>query len=192
MNLTEYYALLFDSCDKKLSTIIDQEIIDTPYDIFQRCAPIDSNARIGLRESSFQTKNVAKLGDYIENAIDWPLCSARFAKLIYSLCPDAVELIDAPRIYDSSGRVELGAKVINILVSHPCLDIEKSTIVRRPNGQIRSVYEKFLRPNHGIPEGTHIFRPTEWPPAILISGQMAKWLCEAKVTGITYEPIGLS
>jgi len=189
MSNNHFYKLLFNTQEKKLSTIIDQEITRVPYDIFRRCSKIELSTAKSISTSTLKTKDVEKMGDYIENSIDWPICSTKMANILISLCTDAIEIIDAPKIIDLKGKEHHDAKAFNVLPSPKCIDLDRSNVVYSADGKIRGIYDIAISANHEIDPDTHIFRPREWPSTIIISKQLAQAFTAAKLSGLAYEPI---
>jgi hypothetical protein len=188
---TEFYELLFNTNDKKLSTIIDQDIVETPYDLFRRCEPLEQIFKDGLRASTMTTSNASRLGDYVENSIDWPLCSPRFATLLRELGPDVLEIVDGPNLVCLGGSEARATEVFNLLQCPPCIDLKKSNVAYASDGRIRGVYEIVISRHHAIPENLHIFRPKEWLAAILVSRALAQRLTKQKITGVAFAPVTL-
>jgi hypothetical protein len=183
----ELYILLFDTADRSLSTVIDQDI-HAPYDVLRRCAPLDQSLRDAIRSSTMTTKDLAKLGDYIENAIDWPICSTSFASVLQIICKDSVEIVAGPKLVNSQGSERGNIKAFNVLQSPSCVDIQNSTVAYASDGRIRNIYD--LRVLwHEVPRGVQAFRPKEYPATIIITKSLAEALTEHKVSGVAFLPI---
>jgi hypothetical protein len=192
MSNHEYYRLIFNSEDKKLSTIIDQDIVDTPYDIFSRGEKIEQKFVDNIRLSTLTTKSIYNLGDYIQNSLGWPICSQKMASLIESVCQNSVEIIGAPKIVDKKGEAIDDLKVINIFPKPSCIDLNQSNVAYASDGRIRGIYDlSFLRKNQITPD-LHIFRPCEWLTPIIITRLLAKTLSDNKLSGVAFWPIDYS
>ncbi len=184
---TKFFEMIFKS-DKKLATVIDQDINGVPYDAFRKCAPLSDEIRSNIQQCSFKTTNVEKLGDFIENSIDWPLCSARLIDLIQEFNGAAVEVVGAPPLIDQKGQESRAQFLFNPLLSVPCIDLKKSNVAYSNDGSIRGIYDIALDGAAVIPPGAHIFRPAEWSAILLVTEAMAKAMTAQKFSGITFQP----
>jgi hypothetical protein len=184
-----HYQLLFDTGNRRLSTIIDQDISGVPYSAFRQCRPLPADAKKQLANCRLYTRDIDQLGDYIQNSFGWPLCSTAFADCVGSLAGDGVEVVAAPPLIDKKKRTADDRLLLNPLACLPCIDLGRSRVSRDQDGQIVGIYEVAFDSARLLPPSAHLFRAAEWMFPLFVSHALAQAMTRRGLTGMAFLPI---
>ena len=125
--------------------------------------------------------------DYVANPLSWEFLSRRLVDYLWPSIKNDVQLFDAPLIdARTQGHVH-DFLIVNVVRVIECLDIAASTIIKTDEGAIAAVTEIALRTSC-IPADVHIFRPSEFPYAILFSAELAYSLSGKGLRGMAFSP----
>ncbi|HKS38603.1 MAG TPA: DUF1629 domain-containing protein [Verrucomicrobiae bacterium] len=129
----------------------------------------------------------AKPVDYLANPLSWPICSDRLMELIWPLVSNDVQVFEAPLFEMGFESRVFGYKLLNILSSVPCLDLEKSVVGRSDeDGTLMGVYEMVIT-SAKVPTTVHLFRPVEWKHAIIVSEELVTAISGKGLKGLALE-----
>lgn len=141
-----------------------------------------------------EVTQAGELSDFLPNDFGWLLVSEKVARVFLRMANEFVELIrfSSPGIFF---KIEGDYFLVNILTLPRCVDFERSESRWSRNldgvNYISSIY-KLVLDGSRIPKGCGIFRPGEYPVALLISEEIRRALVSSGVSGVRFLPVDIS
>lgn len=182
--MRKYHRLITDSSRNELFTVIDYSIegfdLTELWDGTQINTPLPIDVKL-LVDSANSTEP-----DLVGNPISWFICSNRLIKKWLPLIEDDVQLLEAPLYEKSSNKKIDGYKILNPIKLIRALDLEKSKFIGNKE-KIKTI-SKFVLETINIPENVHMFRPKEFPKAIIVSDELAQKILGVGIEGVAFVP----
>jgi hypothetical protein len=126
--------------------------------------------------------------DYMANPLSWLICSQRFVDILIARAGQDLQVVDAP-LYDAkSAQAVKGYKIVNVVRTVACLDLERSDVSydKSVPGKIVAVWRIAVLA-HKVPSDAHVFRMTEWPYEVIFSGEMANDCVGKGLRGLAFQ-----
>lgn len=177
-----FHRLILSSDEDDLFTVVDYAVDGFDLTLFWKGnkvpEPIPESVKLFV-----DSKN-ANGPDFVGNAISWYVCSDKLLNYWMPMIENAAQIVAAP-LYDvDTKKCVKGYKIINPTVVISALNLEESTFIGSEK-KIKAV-TKFVFNEADIPSDVHIFRPAEFPLAIIVSDQLAQTIVGEGLTGMSF------
>jgi hypothetical protein len=177
-----YHILTYDDRDD-LQTIGDYEMGDFDLTEFWQGQGFEGAIPAGVRLYVDEMEGLLR-SDILANPVSWLILSNQLWSLVSSLTKHDVQVFEAPVFRKSDGSHVSGYKLINPIRLIECLDMEKSTILRRDDGTIASVIKPCIKAR--AVKDHHMFRIKENRNRMIVSDELAKGLAGKDIRGVAF------
>lgn len=175
-----FHRLIFDSSRDDLFTVVAYSLDEFDLTIFWKgievVGPIPTSVKLFV---DIEKDNAP---DLVGNPISWYICSERLLDYWLPLIEQDIQLCEAPLYVKKTNKKILGFKILNPLTIIEAMDMRKSRFISNKN-KLKTV-SKFVFEIKKIPENIHIFRPSEFPKAIIVSDELVKKIVGIGIRGL--------
>jgi hypothetical protein len=183
--MKQYFSLILDSERDDLASVIDYEIDSFDPTVFWRgqeyCCSIPAAVRLYVNDADVVSP------DFLGNPLSWPIFSERLVKLSWELLKSDVKLFDAPLVSRANNQRLPGFSIVNTLRQVECLDLTKSVVSYSEEEERIVGIHKYAVIAEKVPSGLHIFRPTEWEHALIVSDEFVDSLRGKGLLGVALQ-----
>ena len=177
-----FHRLILDSSRADLSSVVDYLIDDFDLTIFWKGTQV--NGPIPESVKLFVDSEDAVFPDLLGNPLSWHICSERLLGCWHPMIEKDIQLLEAPLYQQETNQRLAGFHILNPLTCIQALDVHRSEIIGNSK-RIKAV-SRFVFEESKIPQGVHIFRPSEFSKAIIISDELAQNIVGFGMTGLAF------
>lgn len=177
-----FHRLILDSARDDLFRVVDYVVDDFDLTIFWK--GIKVNGPIPESMKLFVDSKDTASPDLLGNPLSWHICSERLLGCWHPMIEKDIQLLEAPLYQKVANQRVSGFKILNPLTCIQALDVHRSEVIGNSK-RIKAV-SRFVFEESKIPQGVHIFRPSEFPKAIILSDELAQKIAGLGMAGLAF------